>query len=98
VVSQRTTNQILSRPHGLIFCRVTFLKSISALVSSIQLVSAAMAVFGPIFGSDGTREISVIYTLALLSIVYIFSLCFYRIYLTPAAQVPGPLLAKLTYW
>ncbi|KAF2494452.1 oxoglutarate/iron-dependent oxygenase [Lophium mytilinum] len=39
-----------------------------------------------------------IYTATVLSIVYVLLLCFYRLYLSPASEVPGPILAKLTYW
>ena len=35
---------------------------------------------------------------SLLLVTYLVSLCIHRIYLSPVAHVPGPWLAKVTYW
>ena len=40
----------------------------------------------------------VLVIIPLLSIAYVLSLSIWRLYLCRQAEIPGPTLAKLTYW
>ncbi|OCK79494.1 cytochrome P450 [Lepidopterella palustris CBS 459.81] len=51
-----------------------------------------------LYSFDVSRTILALYTVVLLSGAYVLGLCFHRLYLSPAREIPGPLLAKLTYW
>jgi hypothetical protein len=54
-----------------------------------------MAIFSYITGF-GLFDVSLI--VSALVVLSVTGLCIQRLYLSPAAEIPGPLLAKLTYW
>lgn len=41
---------------------------------------------------------SILAAAILISVAYTIGLCLYRIYFSPVSHIPGPLLAKATYW
>ncbi|EXJ64290.1 hypothetical protein A1O7_00626 [Cladophialophora yegresii CBS 114405] len=50
-------------------------------------------------GSPGASPLGLICVLgALLAVTYLLALATWRLYLCPQAHIPGPTLAKLTYW
>jgi hypothetical protein len=57
-----------------------------------------MSVLGRTTRSEFIDAHPLVSALVLLSIVYVTALCIQRLYLSPAKEIPGPFLAKLTYW
>jgi hypothetical protein len=37
-------------------------------------------------------------TIGILLVTYLIGLCIQRVYFSPVVHVPGPFLAKITYW